>query len=221
MKKISIFTITLLLMPTLAGCNALGTSDIDQEDDLKSETYEYSDNWGSVSALSSDEFTIEAMLTYAIEDEYSAYAEYDYILNNFDVTKPFSNIINAELSHIETLLPLFEVHGIDVPYDDSENHLLPVIDLEDTFRTGVTAEILNIDMYNLFLEQELPEDLRETFVALRDASIKHLAAFEKNLAKYEENWIDIRRQQGRKIPKSQFIGFFKLSFLYRHILQIG
>ena len=40
-------------------------------------------------------------------------------------------------------------------------------------------------MYNLFLEQELPDDVRDVFIALRDASMKHLTAFENNLAKYE------------------------------------
>ena len=109
----------------------------------------------------------------------------EYILDNFDVTKPFSNIINAEASHVEMLLPHFETYELLVPYNDAQNHLLHVIDIEDTFRTGVLAEILNIDMYNLFLEQELPDDVRDTFIALRDASIKHLVAFEKNLAKYE------------------------------------
>lgn len=140
---------------------------------------------GSVSVLSTNNLTLESMLVYAIEDEYSAYAEYEYILANFDVTKPFSNIINAEASHIEMLLPLFDIHEVSVPYNDSKNHLLHVIDIVDTFRTGVIAEVLNIDMYNLFLEQELPDDVRDVFIVLIDASIKHLEAFEKNLAKYE------------------------------------
>jgi rubrerythrin len=158
--------------------------ELDEDEDPEVE-HEYSEIWGSVSALDTENLTLEAMLIYAIQDEYSAYAEYDYILNNFEVTKPFSNIINAEASHIQSLLPLFETHEIEVPYNDAENHLIPVTDLADTFRTGVIAEILNIDMYNLFLEQDLPDDVRDVFVALRDASVKHLAAFEQNLAKYE------------------------------------
>lgn len=198
-EKITILITTLLLVFTLSGCDDFGSysdetklellEEIVEDEllnqDFEIDLYEYSLLWGSVSALSTDLLTIEAMLTYAIQDEYSAYAEYVYILANFDVTKPFSNIINAEASHIDMLLPLFEVYEIEVPYNDAENHLLPVIDIEDTFRTGVIAEIFNIDMYNLFLEQDLPDDIRETFIALRDASLKHLAAFEKNLAKYE------------------------------------
>ena len=199
MKKIYILATSLLLVFTLTGCDEFG-SYVDEEkldlletvviEELVIESedidlYEYATNWGSVSALSAESLTLEAMLVYAIEDEYSAYAEYEYILANFDVTKPFSNIINAEASHIEMLLPHFDTYELVVPYNDAENHLIPVVDIVDTFRTGVLAEILNIDMYNLFLEQDLPDDIRDTFTALRDASIKHLAAFENNLAKYE------------------------------------
>ena len=36
------------------------------------------------------------MLTYAIQDEYLAHAEYDYILKNFGDQRPASNIIKAE-----------------------------------------------------------------------------------------------------------------------------
>ena len=190
MKKTIILAMTLLFAFTLTGCEDFGSYTDETKLELLEETideeyYETTELWGSVSALNTESLTIEAMLIYAIQDEYSAYAEYDYILNNFDVTKPFSNIINAEASHIEMLLPLFEVYDIEVPYNDATNHLLPVIDIPDTFRTGVIAEILNIDMYNLFLEQDLPDDIRDTFIALRDASMKHLTAFENNLAKYE------------------------------------
>ena len=192
MKKIAIIISTLLIVIALSGCEDSEsypdeeTLELIEENivlDSENEDYEYTEIWGSVSALNTDLLTIQDMLVYAIQDEYSAYAEYDYILANFDVTKPFSNIINAEASHIEMLLPLFEVYEIEVPYNDAENHLLPVIDLTDTFRTGVAAEILNIDMYNLFLDQELPDDIKEVFIALRDASIKHLDAFQKNLDK--------------------------------------
>jgi rubrerythrin len=35
-------------------------------------------------------------------------------------------------------------------------------------------------MYNLFLEEELDEEVSKVFEDLRDASIKHLNAFTKN-----------------------------------------
>lgn len=196
MKKLMILTISFITVIFLSSCETSEyIDDVESiteeivlleinEDSSTSNYYDYDVLWGNEAALSSDSLSLEEMLIYAIEDEYSAYAEYRYILDNFDVTKPFSNIINAELSHIEMLLPLFETYKLTIPYDDSSNHLIVVVDLEDTFRTGVIAEVLNIDMYNLFLEYDLPKDVRDVFIGLRDASIKHLAAFEKNLEKY-------------------------------------
>lgn len=140
-------------------------------------------NWGSLSALENETFTIEEMLVYALQDEYTAKAEYIYIMETFDVTKPFSNIKTSEESHIALLLPLFEAYGIVVIDDESMNHLFAIDSLQEAFEIGVVAEINNIAMYELFLTQELPDDLRDVFIKLRDASENHLAAFEKNAAK--------------------------------------
>jgi hypothetical protein len=143
-------------------------------------------DYGSSGALQATDYTLEDMLLYAIQDEYAARSEYDYILQTFDVTKPFSNIIESEEQHISMLLPLFETYGIELPEDTSFEHLLSIDSLEETFSIGVIAEINNIAMYNLFLETEdLPDDVYDVFVKLRDASINHLAAFQKNAAKYE------------------------------------
>ncbi len=37
------------------------------------------------------------MLIYVIQDEYTARSEYELILNKFDINRPFSNIIKAEI----------------------------------------------------------------------------------------------------------------------------
>lgn len=140
-------------------------------------------DWGSGSALSQETFTIEEMLVYAIQDEYTAKSEYIMIMDKFDITKPFSNIYKSEETHISLLLPLFETYEYIVPFDDSENHLFEINSVDEAFDIGVVAEINNIAMYNLFLEQELPEDVETVFIQLRDASINHLSAFEKNAAK--------------------------------------
>jgi hypothetical protein len=140
--------------------------------------------YGSLGALSDTEYTLEEMLIYAIQDEYAARAEYDYILNTFDIEKPFSNIIKSEETHISLLLPLFTEFDIQVPDDTSSEHLIEINDLGETFATGVIAEEYNIAMYDAFLSQELPDSVREVFIKLRDASMNHLNAFIKNAEKY-------------------------------------
>ena len=43
----------------------------------------------------------------------------------------------------------------------------------------MTAEVKNIAMYEKFLDQDLPDDIRLVFANLMQASEKHLAAFER------------------------------------------
>ena len=44
------------------------------------------------------------MLTYAIQDEYLALAEYELIIEKYGSMRPFSNIINSEKTHIDMFL---------------------------------------------------------------------------------------------------------------------
>ena len=209
MRKISVLVLSLLLVLTLAGCDESGELDLEaledqvneaiiEEDTVLDEVIETDEldieeelilladlTWGASAALSSETLTIEDMLLYAIQDEYTAQAEYDYIIANFEVTKPFTNIVVAEGSHIDMLLPLFASYEFDIPENIATEHLIPVEGVYQAFETGVYAEIINIAMYNAFLEYDLPEDIEAVFIALRDASINHLNAFEKNLAKLE------------------------------------
>ena len=139
--------------------------------------------FGSEGALENEEPTIEEMLLYAIEDELRAKAEYEMIMDTYDITRPFSNIANSEQTHINLLVPLLEAYEVD--YDESEilNHLIEIDSLLEAYQDGFIAEIDNIAMYDLFLTYDLPDDLIQAFTALRDASYNHLAAFERGVSK--------------------------------------
>lgn len=193
MKKQIMISLLLLTTIILTGCTIdTNTQEIPEQtiESYENEIEDYyttktltdeTNVFGSTGALDDEEFTLEEMLIYAIQDEYAARAEYDYILNTFDITKPFSNIIKAEETHITLLLPLFETYGFVLPEDTSSDHLISIDSVQEAFDTGVQAEILNISMYNLFLEQEdLPQEVVDVFIKLRDASLNHLQAFEKN-----------------------------------------
>lgn len=135
--------------------------------------------YGSEEALEDSEYTIEEMLTYAIQDEYLALAEYDAIIDTFGAIRPFTKIMVAEQTHVDLLLPLFEAYDIEVvPNTASELVIIPS-SIEEALATGVTAEINNIAMYDAFLSQDLPDDIENVFNLLKNASEKHLAAFSK------------------------------------------
>ncbi len=137
--------------------------------------------YGSAGALSDSDLTLADMLTYALQDECLAHAEYAYIIDTYGSVRPFTNIIRAEETHIEALLPLFETYGVTAPEDDASTRIAKVASLTEAYEAGVDAEIDNIAMYEAFLQEDLPSDVRTVFESLMRASESHLQAFENKL----------------------------------------
>ena len=141
-------------------------------------------DYGAKGALSQSDMDLKAMLTYAIEDEYLAKAEYELIVDRYGRIRPFSNIVRAEEQHIQYFVELFNIYGYGIPADTAKDHVVLPQNLKSAFETGVGAEIDNIAMYEAFLERELPADVRDVFEQLKQASENHLRAFKNNLRKY-------------------------------------
>lgn len=140
--------------------------------------------FGAAALSEGKTYTVEEMLTYSIQDEYLAQAEYKVIMDAFGEQRPFINIMKAEGGHIELLLPLFTAYQITVPEDTALEHTVKPDSLQAAYEAGVTAEVNNIAMYEAFLKQsDLPDDVWEVFEALTRASENHLRAFEGNANK--------------------------------------
>lgn len=142
-------------------------------------------DYGAAGALSKDNYTIEEMITYAIEDEYLARAEYLAIMEKFGQIKPFSNIARSETTHVGLLEPLFEKYEITIPTDDADTRVTAPETLKDSYKAGVDAEVLNIEMYENFLKEDIPADVKAVLEKLRNASINHLNAFKRNYDRTE------------------------------------
>ena len=140
--------------------------------------------YGAVGALADNDLTMEEMFTYAIQDEQLAHGEYTYVLETFGDQAPFNNIVSAEAQHVSEMTVLFEKYDLAVPADESADHLKQAADIKEALENCATGEVDNIAMYNKFLEQDIPDDVRATFTALRNASEGHLDAFNKSLEKY-------------------------------------
>ena len=185
MKKTMVTTVILmvLLVSMMTAC-APGTESTDvpaAEEAQDVQAVESSDDFGAKGALGTAGLTIDNMLRYAIEDEYLARQEYESIMAAFGEQKPFSNIIKAEETHIEMLREIYDSYGYEIPADNAIDHVVLPESIEEALDLGVQAEIDNIAMYEMFLEQKLPDDIRAVFTELRDASQNHLAAFEKGV----------------------------------------
>lgn len=142
--------------------------------------YASTDDYGAQGAKTREEYSLEEMLEYAIQDEYLAKAEYEAIIDEFDVDRPFTNIINAEQQHIEAVEALYEDYDMVLPEVDPDDYIAIPETLEEAFEIGVVAEIENIAMYESFLETDLPDDVRAVFEALKKGSESHLQAFTRN-----------------------------------------
>ncbi len=131
---------------------------------------------GSAGALQDQDYTVEDMLTYALQDEYAAEAEYETILKEFGDQLPYTNIVKAEKNHIDHLEQLFEDYGYVIP----ENNATPVLpkSLEESYQAEIKTEENNIAMYEKFLKADLPSDVKLVFERLKRASENHLKAFQ-------------------------------------------
>jgi len=185
-KNISLILVLLVLMLGLGLVSGCGNEEAvpTSEKEVKVENLEQEmapDLYGMAAAEADQELTVEEMLTYAIQDEYLAHGEYAFILETFGSQNPFNNIIKAEEQHIASLKSVFQAQGMTIPEDLSGHYLIVPASVEEALETGVQAEIDNIAMYERFLKEPLPEDVKALFISLRDGSINHLAAFEGKL----------------------------------------
>lgn len=133
---------------------------------------------GSEAALNDSSYSFEEMLTYAIQDEYYAQAEYNAMIESYGEIRPFSNIVGAEQTHINLLLSLFDAYDLEVPTNNAAEIVSVPETLVESYQAGVTAEENNIEMYEAFLEEDLPADVQFAFERLIAASQMHLYAFE-------------------------------------------
>lgn len=141
-------------------------------------------NYGAKGALQATTLTLSSMLTYALQDEYLAQARYDSIISAFGDVRTFVQIKEAELRHIDALLPLFQKYNTPVPPQNIAEMLVSTPEtIKIAYALGVQGEIDNIGMYERFLTYDIPSDVRAVFTRLRDASRNHLAAFERGLAR--------------------------------------
>ncbi|TRM11479.1 DUF2202 domain-containing protein [Lentibacillus cibarius] len=139
------------------------------------------ENYGALAALNASTLTLPQMLTYALQDEYLAQARYNNILNKFGYIRTFAQIKEAEMRHINALLPLFDRYQIPLPEDTSYSLIVSPENIKAAYAVGVQGEIDNISMYDKFLSLNIPNDIRFVFSQLRNASVNHLAAFERGL----------------------------------------
>ena len=178
MKHTFIFgLLAALAVAFLAGCN----QDLAEFADGRA-TIASNPDYGHWGALDSSGYSVQQALTYAIQDEHLAHAEYQYVNRKFNDPPPFRGIVRSEVMHISALENLFRQQGWSIPPDIGSQYVIEVRSLREADQVGVDAEIANIAMYNHFLARtDLPSSFRSVFTNLRDASVNHQSAFQRQL----------------------------------------
>lgn len=121
----------------------------------------------------------------ALDDEYHAWAVYSQVLQDFGPVRPFLNIRDSELRHIQALHQLFRHYNLPIPPNPwGTATVLRFSSLKEASEAGVQAEIDNVDLYNQILGATERPEILQVFRRLQAASQEcHLPAFQRAAAR--------------------------------------
>jgi hypothetical protein len=119
-------------------------------------------------------------LRIALDDEYKAWSAYEQVIADFGAVRPFTQIQEAEETHIDALVTLFDRYGLEVPANEVAGTIPSFDTLAEACEAGVQAEIDNAALYDQLFDLVDNPDLIQVFTSLQQASeTKHLPAFER------------------------------------------
>ncbi len=127
--------------------------------------------------------TEAAGLIAAIEEEYTARALYESIMNTFGEVAPFAEIAASESVHASTLIRQAEKYGLDVPAYDLSSYDFPTFStIDEAYQAGIDAEIADAALYDELLVDVTHSDLVRVYTNLQNASLtNHLVSFQSYL----------------------------------------
>lgn len=138
--------------------------------------------FGADAAKADRQPSLDNMLIYAIQDEYLARARCLQAIEKFGRQRPFSNILNAVEMHINYLVTMSARYHVVLPTDNSAYYVKKSDTIKVSLQVSMQGEIENIAMYDRFLAQNLPSDVKSVFILLRKASQSHLQMFQRILS---------------------------------------
>ena len=124
---------------------------------------------------------VAGALQAALQDVYHARAVYERVIADHGAVRPFVNVVRAEQRHIEALVRMFDVYGIAAPEPAWTPAAAPAFaTVAEACDAAVDAERENVALYDRILTPDLPANMQQVFMRLRDASrLRHLPAFER------------------------------------------
>lgn len=135
---------------------------------------------------------LEQVLRIAVYEEFKAYEICRKVIETFGNVQPFSNIIQAEVTHINALEPLLIKYNVPAPINDCYDKIELPNTLLECCELGVATEIKNIQMYdNLVSYMDQYPDVKDLLFQLQAASYNnHLPAYRKCVTQHTTNNVD-------------------------------
>jgi hypothetical protein len=114
----------------------------------------------------------------AIDEERTAQALYLSVVNTFGSDSVFDEIAASEANHADALIRQADKYGVEIPEYITPD--LPTFEtLAEACEAGVTAEIVDADLYDEISAFTTHTDLLQVYSNLQSASLNsHLPAFE-------------------------------------------
>ncbi len=123
-------------------------------------------------------YTIEEMLTLALQNEYETQALYTQVADAFQAKARMNRPAWAGSNHAATLTALLEAYGFAVPENTFAGQLKAPASLEEAHAAAALLAEKSTGLYDSFLAQDnLPDSLRTVFTALKTRSQNHQNAF--------------------------------------------
>lgn len=121
-----------------------------------------------------------AYLCEALDDEYKARTTYEQVIADFGPVRPFINIVDAEARHIQSLLALFEAHGVPAPPNRWLGKVERFSSIPIACAASIEGEQANVAIYDRILQTNRRPEILTVYAALRSASLdRHLPAFQR------------------------------------------
>jgi hypothetical protein len=125
------------------------------------------------------EETLEDMLVKAYQEEQAVLAQYEAMLDAFGDVRPLVNIAQAERNHISHLEILLKAYDIALPAAPEKDSVQAPATIAEAVQLAIKLEQDDMALYEAYLQQELPDDVKFVFERLRLASENHLRALER------------------------------------------
>lgn len=120
------------------------------------------------------------VLTEAINEEYKARATYQAVIDKFGQVAPFTNILNAENTHVQQWAGQFERLGLAVPADPFAGKVAAPATVALACAAGVAAEKDDVALYDRLMKETTDQTLLTIMTQQRKVSQEnHLPAFER------------------------------------------